>query len=177
MCLRNRKIVLLLNNFSGHNIDYSPTNIRLEFFTPNMMAFVQPLNVGIIHCFKAHYQALFCRCTLDLDTISEENIFEINICKTMLMAKDTWDAVQPTTYNNQTCWDHTGIQCDPIMLHIPVRNDSRHKISLKDLATSWKTLPESEESLEEIYGGTYKDSIWWCALVAITALENNGRCS
>ena len=60
MHLQNRKIILLLDNFSGHNIDYSPTNIRLVFFAPNMTAFIQPLDAGIIRCFKAHYRALFC---------------------------------------------------------------------------------------------------------------------
>jgi hypothetical protein len=86
----------------------------MEFFTPNMTAFVQPLDAGIIRCFKAHYRALFCQRVLDLDTIREENIFEINIRKAMLMAKEAWDAVQPTTIKR--CWDHTGIQRDPIML-------------------------------------------------------------
>ena len=94
------------------------------------------------------------------------------------MAKDAWDAVQPTTIKH--CWDHTGIQRDPIMLRIPVRNDSGHAISqvssdawntLEDLATSRKTLPESEDSLKEIYGGTYEDSIWRPALAAITGSE------
>ena len=32
-------------------------------------------------------------------------------------------------------------------------------------------MPESEDSLKEIYGGTYEDSIWQRALVAITGLE------
>ena len=46
MGLQNWKIILLLDNFGGHNIDYSPTNIRLVFFTPNMTAFIQSLDVG-----------------------------------------------------------------------------------------------------------------------------------
>jgi hypothetical protein len=75
----------------------------MEFFAPNMTAFIQPLDAGIICCFKAHYCALFCQCTLDLDTIGEENIFKINICKAMLMAKEAWDAVQPMTI--KCCWD------------------------------------------------------------------------
>jgi hypothetical protein len=121
MCLQNWMIVLLINNFSGHNIEYHPTNIRMESFAPNMTPFVQPLDAGILCCFKAHYCALFCQCALDLDTIGEENILKINICKAMLMAKEAWDVVHPTTIKR--CWDHTSIQCDPIMLRIPARHN------------------------------------------------------
>ena len=60
-------------------------------------------------------------------TIREDNIFEINICEAMLMAKEAWDAVQTTTI--KSCSDHTGIQCDLIMLHIPVRHKSGHGIN------------------------------------------------
>ena len=33
------------------------------------------------------------------------------------MEKEAWDAVQPMTIKH--CWNHTGIQHDLIMLHIP----------------------------------------------------------
>ena len=94
------------------------------------------------------------------------------------MAKEAWDAVQPTTI--KSCWDHTGIQHDLIMLHIPARHESGHGINkasleawniLEDLAMSQKTLPEAEESLKKVYGSTYQDSMWQPALVAITGLE------
>ena len=179
MRLHNRKIVLLIDNFSGHIIDYTPTNIQLEFFAPNMTPFVQPLDAGIICCFKAHYRVLFCQRALELDAIGEEDIFKIDICEAMLMAKEAWDAVQPTTIEH--CWNHTGIQRDPIMLRIPAaKRVLGHAIDqasleawnvLEDLAMSQKTLPEAEEGLEKIYGSTYKDSVWRPALAAITGSE------
>ena len=143
MRLQNRKIVLLIDNFSGHSIEYRPTNIKLEFFAPNMTPFVQPLDAGIIRCLKAHYRALFCQRALELDTIGDEDIFKINIREAMLMAKDAWNAVQPTTIKH--CWDHTAIQRDPIMLRIPSRRGHMHEAGqasleawsvLEDLATS-----------------------------------------
>ena len=178
MRLQNRKIVLLIDNFSGHSIEYRPTNIKLEFFAPNMTPFVQPLDAGIIRCLKAHYCALFCQRALELDTIGDEDIFKINIREAMLMAKDAWNAVQPTTIKH--CWDHTAIQRDPIMLRIPSRRGHMHEAGqasleawsvLEDLATSRKTLPEAEEALEKVYGSAYKDSIWRPALAAITGSE------
>jgi DDE superfamily endonuclease len=180
MRLQNRKILLFIDNFSGHKIDYNLTNIRLEFFAPNLTPFVQPLDAGIIRCFKAHYRALFCQRALELDTLGKENIFEINIHEAMLMAKEAWDAVQPTTIKH--CWEHTGIQRDPIMLRIPARrgHESEHGVSqtssdawniLEDLATSRKTLPEAEDNLKKVYGSTYQDSVWRPALSAITGSE------
>ena len=144
-----------------------------------MTPFVQPLDAGIIHCFKAHYRVLFCQWVLELDAIGEEDIFKIDICEAMLMAKEAWDAVQPMTIEH--CWNHTGIQHDPIMLCIPAAKCVLgHAIDqasleawnvLEDLAMSQKTLPKAEEGLEKIYGGTYKDSVWWPALAAITRSE------
>jgi hypothetical protein len=140
MRLQNRKIVLLIHNFSGHIIDYRPTNIRLEFFAPNMTPFVQPLDAGIIHCFKAHYRALFCKRALELDMIGEDEIFKIDIHKAMLMAKEAWDAVQLTTIKH--CWNHTSIQCDPIMLRIPaVKHGHGHAIG-QALLEAWNILED-----------------------------------
>jgi hypothetical protein len=42
---------------------------------------------------------------------------------------------------------------------------------LDDLATSQKTLPEAEDSLEKAYNSMYQDSIWHPALTAITGSE------
>ena len=58
---QKRHILLTIDNFSGHLIDYVPTNIQIEFFEPNLTAFVQPLDAGIIRCFKAHYRNNFCQ--------------------------------------------------------------------------------------------------------------------
>jgi hypothetical protein len=50
-----------------------------------MTPFVQPLDAGIIRCFKAHYHALFCKRALELDMIGEDEIFKIDIHKAMLV--------------------------------------------------------------------------------------------
>jgi hypothetical protein len=123
-----------------------------------MTPFVQPLDAGIICCFKAHYRALFCQRALELDTLGKENIFQINIYEAMLMAKEA------------------GIQRDPIMLRIPARHGHEQTSPeawsvLEDLATSRKTLLEAEDSLKKIYGSTYQDLVWRPALAAITGSE------
>jgi hypothetical protein len=58
---RNRKIVLLLDNFSGHSATPEVSfpvleNIDLLYLPPNTTSRLQPLDAGIIKSFKAHYR-------------------------------------------------------------------------------------------------------------------------
>jgi hypothetical protein len=52
---QGRKILLLQDNFSAHIIIPNDLeNIRVENFSPNLTAHIQPMDQGIIRCFKAH---------------------------------------------------------------------------------------------------------------------------
>lgn len=53
--LFGRKVLLLLDNFSGHYIDYEPSNIKLLYLMPNSTSLSQPLDAGIIKNFKDKY--------------------------------------------------------------------------------------------------------------------------
>lgn len=108
MRTKNRHIVLIIDNFSGHNIEYEPTNVQLEFFKLNLTSFVQPLDAGIIRCFKAHYQKRLCLRAIDLDEAHEENIYQLDLLEGMKIAQEAWDAVGQETIKN--CWNHTQIQ-------------------------------------------------------------------
>ena len=103
-----RHILLVLDNFSGHSISYRPTNIRIEFFEPNLTSYVQPLDAGIIRCFKAHYRRQFCARAIDLDEAGEYDIFQINLLEAIKMAQNAWNAVTNETIAH--CWKHTKIQ-------------------------------------------------------------------
>jgi DDE superfamily endonuclease len=105
---QNRRVCLTLDNFSGHKIAYEPKNIILEFFKPNLTPFVQPLDAGIIHCFKAHYRHTFCLRAIELDEAGKREIYKLDLQEAMVMARDAWNAVQLQTIVN--CWNHTKIQ-------------------------------------------------------------------
>jgi DDE superfamily endonuclease len=101
--------VLTLDNFSAHgNLSFQPRNIQLEYFEPNLTAFVQPCDAGIIRCWKASYRRSMCMRALDLDDAGEEEIYKLNILEAMQLARDAWDQVSSTTLAN--CWNHSGIQ-------------------------------------------------------------------
>lgn len=116
MQAQKRKVCLHLNNFSGHYISYKPTNVELIYFKLNLTAWVQPLDAGIIRCFKAHYWRRFCQEALKRDISGKADIYSFNLLKTLHMAHNAWDNVTPETIKN--CWNHTNIQRDPIILRV-----------------------------------------------------------
>ncbi|OAD76883.1 hypothetical protein PHYBLDRAFT_142389 [Phycomyces blakesleeanus NRRL 1555(-)] len=56
MKAQNCKVFLILNNFSGHIVDYTPTNVELLFLPPNTTSYLLPLDGGIIWAFKAYFK-------------------------------------------------------------------------------------------------------------------------
>src|SRR3954468_10420753 len=173
---QNRKVCLIIDNFSGHDIVYEPTNIQIEFLAPNMTSFVQPLDAGIIRCFKAHYRQAFCIRALDLDDAGEQDIYKIDLLEAMLMAENAWTSVTAQTIMH--CWDHTEIQREPILLRIPPVQTAIPSQPPRD-AAAWEiihrfartdmTLPQAEDALVDCLGADYVDAQWRPALAAVMA--------
>lgn len=108
MRIANRRVCLFVDNFSGHTVDYEPTNVRLEFFEPNLTPFVQPCDAGVICCLKALYRREFCHRAIELDDAGEREIYKINLLEGMMMVQRAWNQVSQQTIAN--CWNHTQIQ-------------------------------------------------------------------
>ena len=52
----NEKVLLILDNFSGHKIDYSRfPNIDVQFLPPNLTGYMQPLDMGFFSTFKERF--------------------------------------------------------------------------------------------------------------------------
>ncbi|EGO20629.1 hypothetical protein SERLADRAFT_452720 [Serpula lacrymans var. lacrymans S7.9] len=111
-----RNILLLQDNFLGHVVPNSLTNIEVENFEPNLTAHVQPNDQGIIHCFKAHYHAQFISHTIDHynTDVTPSKIYNIDQLEAMRLAQDAWNRfyyrVDTTTIWN--CWTKAGILPD-----------------------------------------------------------------
>ena len=171
MRVQNRKVCLHPDNFPGHYISYNPTNVELSYFKPNLTAWVQPLDAGIICCFKAHYRRQFCKEALNKDTGGEADIYSFNLLDTLHMARNAWKNVTPETIQN--CWKHADIQRDPIILRVPQTLTQRGWNVVYQFAdlSSGMTLPQAEESLKEIFWGQYNDDDWRPALKIVTKTE------
>ena len=104
----NWKILLLLDNFSGHKWrEDKITNIEILFFSPNLTPFVQPADAGIIRCLKAIFRKLMLYRSLAREEAEEEDIFAINQLEAMRLLEEAWKGVKQSTIIN--CWRHTGI--------------------------------------------------------------------
>ena len=110
--VKGRKILLLQDNFSGHIVPDDLRNIRVEDFEPNLTAHVQPLDQGIIRCFKAHYHARFIQQAVDRydEGITPAEIYNINQLQAMWITDLAWRSVDAATIRN--CWRKAGILPD-----------------------------------------------------------------
>ncbi|CCO28377.1 Tigger transposable element-derived protein 6 [Rhizoctonia solani AG-1 IB] len=108
MYRQGRHVLLICDNCRAHthdNKNYS--NLRIEFLAPNLTAYIQPLDAGVIASFKAHYWREFIKLAIRRDDAGITNIYKINQWQAMELANIAWDAVSSKTIAN--CWKHTGI--------------------------------------------------------------------
>ena len=172
MAIERRFICLLIDNFSGHKISFTPRNIQIVFFEPNMTSFVQPLDAGIIRCFKAHYRRHFCLRAIELDEAGNNDIWKISLREAMVMANSAWAAVMPSTI--QHCWNHTGIQDESAPSLHPAHADPGAWAIVHQFATaSDMTLLQAEMALQQHLGTRYITDHWNPALKAVMDSEGD----
>jgi len=106
---RRRKIVLLQDNFSGHIIPDDLQNIHVLNFKPNLTVHVQPMDQGIIRCFKAHYRKKYFQLAVGRyeASITPSEIYDINQLEAMRLADIAWHEVDTTAIRN--CWQKARI--------------------------------------------------------------------
>ncbi|KIK79620.1 hypothetical protein PAXRUDRAFT_16247 [Paxillus rubicundulus Ve08.2h10] len=119
-----RKILLLQDNFLGHVMPNTLTNIHVENFEPNLTVHIQPNDEGIICCFKAHYCAKFIQRAIDLyeSGTTPSKIYDINQFEAMHLADEAWHEVDTTTIRNFWCKAGTLPNSDlpPIQPPVPI---------------------------------------------------------
>lgn len=101
------KILLLVDNMSGHTIDHlSLTHIELYFLPPNTTSRLQPLDAGIIECFKRRYRKLFLRWRIERmeEGADAKNIDLLQVTRFLIEAHE--NIVNEVIKN---CWKTTKI--------------------------------------------------------------------
>lgn len=53
---QNRKVLVIVDNFSGHKIDVELTNIEMVFLKPNLTSRLQPADLLVISTLKKRYK-------------------------------------------------------------------------------------------------------------------------
>ena len=176
--LQNRRIALTLDNFSGHKIEYQPKHITFIYFEPGLTSHIQPLDAGIIRCFKAHYRRLFCLRAIQQDEAEEQDIYKTNLLEAMIMAERAWKDVSSNTIKN--CWKHTEIQRPRLPLITLRRPRPPMPANLTagwdlivDFATNSWSIPEAHSALQERLGDQYIPSEWDGPLDAALGAEGD----
>ena len=150
---KGRKVILLLDNAASHSPgDVKLTNVHLEFLPPNTTAHIQPMDAGIIRCFKAHYRRALVRHYIDCAEADQPQT--VTIRTALKMTSDAWDAVGATVINN--CFRHVRILPDanaeddeddeddiPLQQLIDDRED---EIPLIDLQRLLRQIPDALEA-------------------------------
>ncbi|KRZ79996.1 Tigger transposable element-derived protein 6, partial [Trichinella papuae] len=94
---KNRKILLLVDNCTAHYTNYPLSNISVHFFQPNTTSVVQPMDLGIIRCFKSHYRRNLILFILD----SASNDFgAVSLLQAICLLYDAWESVTPECMKN-----------------------------------------------------------------------------
>ena len=115
MVRQGRKILLFLDNARCHPQEgLQLRNITLKFFPANCTSQLQPLDLGIIRCFKALYRKQLLRYVLAKMDNNQSNGSIIAKCVTVLNAVDwiarAWNEVNSSTI--QHCFTAAGFNAD-----------------------------------------------------------------
>ena len=107
--MRYRKILLLLDNFSGHELGVQLVggleglpNIRIAWLPPNTTSYWQPLDQGIIASFKLGYRKQWINYMLRQLEADKNPNKTVNILKAIQWSRLAWEALE--AYKIQKCW-------------------------------------------------------------------------
>ncbi|VVC26158.1 DNA binding HTH domain, Psq-type,Homeobox domain-like,HTH CenpB-type DNA-binding domain,DDE superfamily [Cinara cedri] len=98
MKLENRKILLFVDNSTGHSYDIELSSVKVHFLSPNKTSILQPMDQGVIQNFK-----MFCRKQIIIrlaDNIDNNESFSLNILEAIRMSDKAWRSVTPQTIMN-----------------------------------------------------------------------------
>lgn len=143
MVLEGRKVLLFVDNATSH-ADIKMKNVQLVYFPPNMTSEVQPLDQGIIQCFKLLYRKQLMR---HLVSNVDGNVLDLPEEKVNVTALDAlgwieqaWKDVLPETI--QKCFKRCGFvsSIDPtVRTRLSTSSDSIDDI-IRPYASSEETL-------------------------------------
>jgi hypothetical protein len=96
--LKNRKILLLVDNCTVHPHIQDLSNIKLVFLPPNATSVLQPMDMGIIKSFKGYFRRFL---VLQLIDRRERGLHDnVSLLDLIRFMKDAWDTVTPATMIN-----------------------------------------------------------------------------
>ena len=108
MRVQDRKIAMILDNFSGHP-KLTLSHVKLFFLPPNTTSMTQPMDAGIIKNLKHHYRRFLIR--KRLLAVDSGTGFKLDLLQALDWLKMSWDNVTPATIKH--CYQHVGFRDVP----------------------------------------------------------------
>jgi hypothetical protein len=103
----NRKLLLFVDNASSHNNVEHLSNVQVLYLPPNTTGYLQPMDAGVIACFKRRYRRKQLDHAIDLDEAGVRDIFKVDQLRAMNWIKECWSQVPDDAIAN--CWKHVAI--------------------------------------------------------------------
>ena len=112
LVLESRSVLLLIDNAGCHPVDIVDrySNIKVVFLPPNTTSMLQPLDLGIIKCFKVHYRKSFLShviAKLETSSSASEIVKSVTILHALRWAAQAWERVSVETIKK--CFRNSGI--------------------------------------------------------------------
>ena len=156
MSLQRRKIALLLDNCSAHPKTVSGLkSVRMFFLSPNCTSVLQPMDQGIIRCFKHHYNSAINK--KNIEALDNGTEFSLSLLEALREAQRAWAKVTPETISN--CWLHMAFrEYGSPKEFIAPENDQpglstdefEEFVHIDELITS--EIPSDEDIVQEVRG-------------------------
>ena len=146
MRLKNRKIVLVIDNCRAHPTVEDLSNIRIVWLPPNTTSITQPMDQGIIQNLKTFYRKRFVQDGM-LRCLEEKKSFSWSILDALSALHWAWTQVKAKTIAN--CFRHCGFILPEPQAALPPsdeeEDDEEDDIPLATLARQLKTAGYSAE--------------------------------
>lgn len=161
MISQNRNILMFIDNVSGHNLHIRLSNVKIIFLPPNTTSVLQPMDQGIIKCFKQYYrQKIASKLVWSLERNPNHKISDVkfDLVTCMHYMKIAWDGVKSATIAN--CFKKSGF---PVMMQIEVAETSTSDDFVSTLQNMGHDVSSGEEFItaddDLVAAGTTETSI------------------
>ncbi|GFV86448.1 tigger transposable element-derived protein 6 [Trichonephila clavipes] len=160
-----RYILLFLDNCAVHNNAPTLSNMKLQFFPPNSISKLEPLDQGIIHNFKTFYRREVVKRLLD-NLENQQNVTTISILTALIMIDKTWRAVTPLKIHS--CFKKLGFP-SPNLVDV---DDTLTEFNAEP--SLWEALPEQDLTFDDFVLVDTDIAVWGALSDAeIVALDHN----
>lgn len=102
---KGRNILLIIDNCTAHPREITNLEaVKMEFLPPNVTSVLQPMDQGIIQCFKTNYRKKLVNEILI--SLEGNKLHTMNVLEAIHIANASWQAVSQDTISN--CFHHAG---------------------------------------------------------------------